>query len=281
MRDICRLFRDSACVGTLLFLLGVLPAWSQTNDLQDQLNADFRGKILLLRNFYSGSDLTYDERGVLVSRAVAGSWTVANIRISGLRVSAQGIEIAGERLGTFYDKGKPRFAKVGKCRIHVARPVSDGEPATEFSSLLLGKVFIPPGEDLRPLVPEYWMYYLSGSDSHSRVSAWEATLEKGKDAPRKPGEAPKGLIPPRAIYSPDPEYTKEASSKNVDGVSVVHTVIDASGAPTHIAIIEPLGMGLDEQSVLALSQWKFRPSTLNGQPVPVEVSIQIDFRCCR
>jgi TonB family protein len=48
-------------------------------------------------------------------------------------------------------------------------------------------------------------------------------------------------------------------------------VVDATGNAVDIGILEPLGMGLDEQAVLALKQWKFRPSILNGQPVPVRI----------
>jgi TonB family protein len=54
-------------------------------------------------------------------------------------------------------------------------------------------------------------------------------------------------------------------------------VIDATGTPTQIAILRPLGMGLDEAAIAAVSQWKFSPATRNGTPVPVFTHIEMNF----
>jgi TonB family protein len=35
---------------------------------------------------------------------------------------------------------------------------------------------------------------------------------------------------------------------------------------------------LDEKAVEAVKQYKFKPATLKGQPVPVEVNIEMNFR---
>jgi hypothetical protein len=37
-------------------------------------------------------------------------------------------------------------------------------------------------------------------------------------------------------------------------------------------------MGLDEKPVDALNQYRFKPTTLQGQPAPVEVNNEITFR---
>jgi protein TonB len=36
-------------------------------------------------------------------------------------------------------------------------------------------------------------------------------------------------------------------------------------------------MGLDEEALEAVSQYKFKPATLQGKPVPVEVNIEVHF----
>ena len=79
---------------------------------------------------------------------------------------------------------------------------------------------------------------------------------------------------PRAIHSPDPKYTKEAASRHIDGTSVLMVVLNSSGSAENIAILDPLGMGLDEQAVKAVQQWRFQPAMKNGQPI----SVQIIFR---
>jgi TonB family protein len=35
--------------------------------------------------------------------------------------------------------------------------------------------------------------------------------------------------------------------------------------------------GLDAEALIAAKQWRFRPGTLNGRPVPVVVSIELMF----
>jgi periplasmic protein TonB len=37
-------------------------------------------------------------------------------------------------------------------------------------------------------------------------------------------------------------------------------------------------MGLDLQALEAVRKWKFKPGTLNGQPVPVIYNLTVNFR---
>jgi protein TonB len=37
-------------------------------------------------------------------------------------------------------------------------------------------------------------------------------------------------------------------------------------------------MGLDEKAIEAVSQWRFQPATLNGQPVAVQINVEVSFR---
>ncbi len=36
-------------------------------------------------------------------------------------------------------------------------------------------------------------------------------------------------------------------------------------------------MGLDEQAVAAVRQYRFKPATLDGKPVPVDLYIDVNF----
>ena len=59
---------------------------------------------------------------------------------------------------------------------------------------------------------------------------------------------------------------------------VFNVVVDASGRASNIRVIRSLGLGLDEKATAALSQWKFRPGTKDGNPVAVPVQVAVDFR---
>ena len=53
---------------------------------------------------------------------------------------------------------------------------------------------------------------------------------------------------------------------------------DIDGLAHNIQVKRGLGLGLDEQAVLAVSQWKFRPGAKDGQPVTVAANIEVNFR---
>jgi len=77
---------------------------------------------------------------------------------------------------------------------------------------------------------------------------------------------------------PDPQYSKEARQKKKQGTILMETVVGLDGLPHDIRVLRPIGYGLDQQAVKALSQWKFEPGTKDGQPVSVLLQIEMDFR---
>jgi periplasmic protein TonB len=36
-------------------------------------------------------------------------------------------------------------------------------------------------------------------------------------------------------------------------------------------------MGLDEKAMEAVGRWRFKPATLNGQPVATRIMVEVDF----
>jgi protein TonB len=83
---------------------------------------------------------------------------------------------------------------------------------------------------------------------------------------------------PTIITRVDPEYTEIARRAKVQGIVIVEAVIDRDGNVTEARILKPLPMGLDQQALAAIRQWKFKPGTLNGQPVPVYYNLTVNFR---
>ena len=87
-----------------------------------------------------------------------------------------------------------------------------------------------------------------------------------------------GVSAPQLVFAPDPEFSDEARRAKYQGVCVVSLVVDAQGNPQRVQVVRHLGMGLDEKAVEAVKQYKFKPATLQGKPVPVEVNIEVNFR---
>jgi periplasmic protein TonB len=76
-----------------------------------------------------------------------------------------------------------------------------------------------------------------------------------------------------------PQYTTDAMRARVQGSFLVECVVETTGVCTNIRIVRALtpSFGLDEEAVKAVRQWRFRPGMRHGEPVPVLVTMQIDF----
>lgn len=86
-----------------------------------------------------------------------------------------------------------------------------------------------------------------------------------------------GVSPPRAVYSPEPEFSEEARKAKYQGVCTLGLVVGVDGRATNIRVLSSLGMGLDEKAIEAVKNWKFEPAMKDGHPVPVEIALEVDF----
>jgi protein TonB len=86
-----------------------------------------------------------------------------------------------------------------------------------------------------------------------------------------------GATPPRAIYSPEPEFSEEARKAKYQGVCTLGVIVDAQGRPTNIRVLNSLGMGLDEKAIAAVKTWRFEPAMKDGHAVRFEIAVEVDF----
>lgn len=87
-----------------------------------------------------------------------------------------------------------------------------------------------------------------------------------------------GVSAPRATFSPDPEYSEEARKAKYQGTVVLWVVVGPDGRPHDIRVQRTLGMGLDEKAIEAVRQWKFEPAKKDGNPVAVQINVEVNFR---
>jgi periplasmic protein TonB len=87
-----------------------------------------------------------------------------------------------------------------------------------------------------------------------------------------------GIGAPKPISTPDPEYSEEARKAKYQGVVVLWLIVDQNGNPKQIKVERPLGMGLDQKAIEAVRKWKFEPATKDGQPVAVQINVEVNFR---
>jgi periplasmic protein TonB len=86
-----------------------------------------------------------------------------------------------------------------------------------------------------------------------------------------------GASQPIPIVRPDPEYADEARKARLQGTVGVELVVDETGRPRFIKIVQSLGLGLDEEAVKAAAKWRFKPAMKDGKPVAVSAHLDFSF----
>lgn len=87
-----------------------------------------------------------------------------------------------------------------------------------------------------------------------------------------------GVSAPAPVYTPEPGYAEDARKARLQGTVLLSIVVGPDGLAHSIHVTKPLGLGLDEKAVEAVSTWRFRPGMKDGQPVAVQATVEVAFR---
>jgi TonB family protein len=86
-----------------------------------------------------------------------------------------------------------------------------------------------------------------------------------------------GVTSPVLLREVKPSYTAAAMRRKAQGTVEVKAVVLADGTVGDVTVTRSLDPDLDLEAIRVTKQWRFRPGTKNGEPVPVEVSIELTF----
>lgn len=100
-----------------------------------------------------------------------------------------------------------------------------------------------------------------------------AARAKAKMAPVRPGGR---IMEPRKIKDVKPVYPALAQSARVFGTVVIEATIGTDGKVTDAKVVRSIPL-LDQAALDAVRQWEYLPTMLNGVPVPVVVTVTINF----
>jgi TonB family protein len=104
------------------------------------------------------------------------------------------------------------------------------------------------------------------------------TLASGQqNHPQSGSKMGDDYTPPKAIFTPQPDYTAEAAQSGIEGkVSLKFRVLQ-DGTTRDVTVVKTLDPGLDQAAVDAVAHWKFHPATRAGVPVATELTGSIGF----
>jgi TonB family protein len=260
-----------------LALVMSVPFASATS-LEDQLRKSYVGTQRMLRHFYDSDALKFDSNGSPGNTGKEGPWTLlSGVIIDNLQLKSGKLEIQGHRRMLVFDAANKKLLNFAlKQTFWIEVQTQDGPDQGAQLSAALAQVFVPDS-DLISVVPDYWRDYVA------RFT--------GRQTEGNPCEGPKATTPqvaPRLkvssgvaeglkIHDVTPTYPDTARRYWIQGDVIVSAMIDKNGGLGRICIIQALGAGLDESSINAIRQWKYRPYIFNGEPVEVLTAIKFQF----
>ena len=101
-----------------------------------------------------------------------------------------------------------------------------------------------------------------------------AAREKAKAAAIRVGGK---IKPPIKMNDVAPVYPAIAQNAGVTGVVIVEATIGADGKVIDAKVLRSVPM-LDQAALDAVRQWEYAPTLLNGVPVPVVMTVTINFK---
>lgn len=81
---------------------------------------------------------------------------------------------------------------------------------------------------------------------------------------------------PERIHYVAPEYPALALAARREGTVILEAVLDTDGSVREARVLRSIPL-LDAAALEAVQQWRFTPTLLNGEPVPVVLTVTVVF----
>jgi TonB family protein len=123
----------------------------------------------------------------------------------------------------------------------------------------------------------------ASADNSSTAGALSGIVSSNVAAPAAPELQQEGPVKvggnvkePRLVTRVMPDYPLVARQAGIQGDVVVKTTIDEKGSVVNMQIVSGPAL-LRGAALAALRRWKYEPSTLNGQPISIQVLVTMKF----
>ena len=138
---------------------------------------------------------------------------------------------------------------------------------------------LPPGAKPEQVFESKKIYkmQIDMPNLNSATGSWILNFTELRTDPNAPRLPSSDLNGPSPIRKVDPKYPPTLINEHVEGEVVLYAVIRRDGSVDSIQLVRGVDDELDKNAMNALSQWKFRPATRQGEPVELEAIIHIPF----
>jgi TonB family protein len=264
-------------IQTIWFMLVLAPGFvaqqpGTAHDPELDAASQMVGRALFLRCFCAEDNLTFDAQGRVSGVVKKTDWTVSGVNV--LKVSRKGaneIELDGMRVAVRYATDRHEFDRKPQNDEAMRITIMGNGNAAEFEKTL--EAIFATGID-RPLqlsMTPPWRHYFDPA------IPWPDDEITGQTVMSAAASSTNVTIA-AVTHRAEAEYTMSAARDHVAGIVKLRFVVDVKGEPKRIAILQPLGYGLDEKAAEALAKYRFTPAMNQGKAAASNVSIEEEFK---
>jgi TonB family protein len=87
-----------------------------------------------------------------------------------------------------------------------------------------------------------------------------------------------GVTAPVPLNSVQAVFSDYGRSQKINGVCLVKFIVDVNGMPQNARVIKSLEASMDRNAIEAVYKYRFKPALKNGEPVPVMLTVRVDFK---
>jgi protein TonB len=135
-------------------------------------------------------------------------------------------------------------------------------------------------QEIRPEVDTSFERAAVGAVPGGIVGGVVGGLPEAPPPPPPPPPAPVrvggAIKPPVKTKHVAPQYPPIAQSARVQGVVIIEATIGPTGSVQDARVLRSIPL-LDAAALDAVRQWQFTPTLLNGVPVPVIMTVTVQF----
>jgi protein TonB len=156
-------------------------------------------------------------------------------------------------------------------------PVAEA-PSPAMSVPLSPPEGIQPEPAIEPVAPGLDLSAVPGGSIDDVVSSGDvvAPLPPPPPRPKDPVHVGGRIQAPTKVLHVNPIYPSIALAARKEGLVILEALIAEDGSVRDVKVLRPAPL-FDEAALTAVRQWRFTPTLLNGEPVPIVMTVTVGF----
>ena len=263
----------------LLLAITLTAQQPSRKDIEKELEKQYKGKVFRAKLSFPNYSIQFDSDGNPKHKpGDCESWTLCNLlQIDNVSVTDHSVKVEGQRIGVAFENGKEKLFLL-RDRPGSVEVDTSSTPDLTSARIALCKVFTCGNDNFADYLPYAWARYFDPKTTVLSPAVPVNDKAAAKvEASIKTLRVSQGVMASKLLSQVPPHYPDTAKAYRREGTVSMQATIGKDGRIRDLFLTHPAGFGLDEEAMTSVRKWVYRPVMLEGQPVEVETTINVNF----